>query len=82
MSLTYDPALVDDALTCHRCGYDLREHVKAAVCPECAADVAASKQVHALPLRPDWADSDPAWRRRIVAGLWVLLLFAVAAVTV
>lgn len=27
----------------------------------------------AIPIRPAWADSDPRWRRRVLAGIWVLV---------
>src|SRR6476620_10726253 len=61
-------------LPCHRCGYDLRAHPRDGKCPECGASVAESSRLAALPLRPAWRDSDPRWRRRMLAGAWVLVL--------
>ena len=58
---------------CHRCGYDLRATPADAACPECNEPVAASRAAADVPLRPAWRDSDPAWRRRILAGLVALL---------
>lgn len=61
-------------LTCHLCGYDLRAHPPEGQCPECGASVAEARRLAAVPLRPPWRDSDPRWRRRVVAGAWVLVL--------
>lgn len=61
-------------LTCHLCGYDLRAHPPDGQCPECGASVAEARRLAAVPLRPPWRDSDPRWRRRVVAGAWVLVL--------
>jgi hypothetical protein len=61
-------------LSCHRCGYDLRAHALEGKCPECGEPVAASRQLAALPRRPAWRDSDPRWRRRMLAGMWILVL--------
>ncbi len=61
-------------LSCHRCGYDLRAHPPDGKCPECGTSVAESRQVAANPLRPAWRNSDPRWRRRMLAGAWVLVL--------
>ena len=61
-------------LPCHRCGYDLRAHPADGECPECRASVAESRRVAAVPRRPAWRDSDPRWRRRILAGVWILAL--------
>jgi hypothetical protein len=61
-------------LPCHRCGYDLRAHALDGKCPECEASVAESRRLAAIPLRPAWRDSDPRWRRRMLAGAWVLVL--------
>lgn len=61
-------------LHCAKCGYDLRSQPADGVCPECATPVDESARIAALPLRPSWAESDPRWRRRVLAGLWVLLL--------
>lgn len=61
-------------LPCHICGYDLRAHPKDGKCPECETSVAESRRLAAIPRRPAWRDTDPRWRRRILAGTWVLLL--------
>jgi hypothetical protein len=61
-------------LPCHRCGYDLRAHPQDGQCPECGASVAESRRLAAIPIRPAWRDSDPRWRRRMLAGTWVLVL--------
>jgi hypothetical protein len=61
-------------LPCYRCGYDLRAHPHDGICPECGGSVAESRQWAAIPRRPAWKNSDPRWRRRILAGLWVLVL--------
>jgi hypothetical protein len=61
-------------LRCHRCGYDLRAHPPEGRCPECGTPVAESRREAAIPLRPAWGESDPRWRRRVLAGVWVLLL--------
>src|SRR3954453_7318377 len=60
-------------LHCHVCGYDLRAHPQDGKCPECDASVAESRRLAAIPLRPAWRDSDPRWRRRVLAGAWVLV---------
>src|SRR3954470_4772505 len=59
---------------CHDCGYDLRAHPPDGICPECRASVAESRRLAAIPRRPAWRHSDPRWRRRVTAGLWVLVL--------
>lgn len=59
-------------LPCHRCGYNLRAHPKDAKCPECGEPVAESRRVALIPRRPAWRDSDPRWRRRMLAGVWIL----------
>jgi hypothetical protein len=61
-------------LECHVCGYDLRAHPPEGRCPECGEAVAESRRVGAIPRRPAWRESDPRWRRRMVAGAWVLVL--------
>jgi hypothetical protein len=61
-------------LPCHRCGYDLRATPPDGTCPECAASVTESRRMAAIPRRPAWRDSDPRWRRRVLAGAWVLVL--------
>src|SRR5690242_9723450 len=60
------------ALPCDRCGYDLRAHPQHGQCPECGLPVAESLKWAGIPRRPAWRDSDPRWRRRIIAGLWIL----------
>lgn len=60
-------------LGCHRCGYDLRAHARDANCPECGASVADSQREAKIPRRPAWQKSDPCWRRRMIAGVWVLV---------
>src|SRR3954451_20553140 len=59
---------------CHACGYDLRAHPPDGQCPECGASVAESRRLASIPRRPAWRDADPRWRRRIVAGAWLLVL--------
>jgi hypothetical protein len=61
-------------LPCHRCGYDLRAQPPDGICPECTASVAEARKAAAIPRRPAWRDSDPRWRRRILAGAWILVL--------
>src|SRR5215210_1813719 len=61
-------------LPCHVCGYDLRAHPPDGQCPECQASVTESRRVAAIPRRPAWRDSDPRWRRRVLAGAWLLVL--------
>jgi hypothetical protein len=72
MSAPTAPTSAD--LPCHGCGYDLRAHPPEGQCPECRASVAEARRVAAVPRRPAWRDSDPRWRRRILAGAWVLVL--------
>jgi len=67
-----DPTSED--LPCHRCGYDLRAHPQEGKCPECGASVAESRRWAAIPRRPAWRDSDRRWRRRMLAGAWLLVL--------
>jgi hypothetical protein len=64
-------------LPCHGCGFDLRAHPPDGKCPECGASVAEARRVAAIPRRPKWRDADPRWRRRMVAGLWILVLLPV-----
>jgi hypothetical protein len=66
-------AHISAELPCHRCGYDLRAHPSDGKCPECGASVAEAIRVAAVPRRPAWRDSDPRWRRRLLAGVWVLV---------
>src|SRR3982751_830079 len=61
-------------LPCHSCGYDLRAHPQDGQCPECGASVAESRRLAAIPRRPAWRDADPRWRRRMIAGAWILVL--------
>ncbi len=63
---------MDVPLPCHACGYDLRAQPEGGRCPECGASVAESRRLGAIPRRPAWRDSDPRWRRRMLAGAWVL----------
>ncbi|GEM_PF-6012292 len=67
-------------LLCHLCGYDLRAHPPDGKCPECGSSVAESRRVAAIPRRPAWRDSDPRWRRHMLAGTWVLLLLPLLGV--
>ena len=67
------------AIPCATCGYDLRAQPPDGVCPECGGSVAEAIRLAALPLRPAWADSDPRWRRRVLAGAWVLALLPIPA---
>lgn len=70
----YPAEMSADLLPCHVCGYDLRAHPHDGKCPECGASVAESRRLDAIPRRPAWRDSDPRWRRRMLAGAWVLAL--------
>ena len=72
--MTANPDAMSAEVPCHRCGYDVRAHPEGAICPECGASVAESRRAAAVPLRPHWRDSDPRWRRRILAGAWLLVL--------
>lgn len=76
MSLAVDSKI---ELPCHKCGYDLRAHPADGNCPECNASVAESKRIAAIPRRPRWQDSDPRWRRRMLAGVWLLVLLPLMA---
>ncbi len=66
--------MIDDAATadlpCHCCGYDLRAHPPDGTCPECGASVAEARRMAAIPRERPWRD----WRRRMLIGVWVLLL--------
>jgi hypothetical protein len=72
MTADTDEMIAD--LSCAACGYDLRAQPGDGKCPECSASVAESRRLATLPRRPAWRDSDPRWRRRMVAGVWVLVL--------
>ena len=64
-----------EPLICHICRYDLRAHPRDGKCPECGTSVEESRQLAAIPYRPNWRDSDPRWRRRrLLAGMWLLVL--------
>lgn len=85
MTLYAPENLAPETLTevpCHQCGYDVRAHAADGVCPECAASVAESRQVAAIPVRPKWAESDPRWRRRMLAGVWLLVMVPLVDVIV
>jgi hypothetical protein len=62
------------AVPCHACGYDVRAQPADGICPECCALVSESRRLALIPRRPAWRDSDPRWRRRMLAGVWVLVL--------
>jgi len=66
--------IVPTELLCYRCGYDLRAHPSDGICPECGGSVGESRRWAAIPRRPAWKDSDPRWRRRMLAGIWALVL--------
>src|SRR5262245_4678688 len=72
--MTAQTAEISAELPCHGCGYDLRAHPPDGKCPECGASVAEARRLAAIPRRPAWRDSDPRWRRRMLAGAWVLAL--------
>jgi len=72
--MTTHAAEPPDPLSCHRCGYDLRAQPPEGRCPECGTSVAESKELSIWPHRPAWRESDPRWRRRMLAGLWILVL--------
>jgi len=74
VATTAPPAAMAEDLPCHVCGYDLRAQPPDGICPECAAPVAEARRAAAIPRRPAWRDSDPRWRRRILAGAWLLAL--------
>ncbi len=62
------------ALPCARCGYDLRVQPRDGICPECATPVEQAIELAAIPIRPAWRNSDPRWRRRMIAGAWFIAL--------
>src|SRR5882724_9800787 len=72
--MTAHAAEISAELPCHRCGYDLRAHPPDGKCPECGASVAEARKEALIPRRPVWAKSDARWRRRMLAGLWLLVL--------
>lgn len=72
--LTSSPIDLSTAVACSRCGYDVRAQPVDGTCPECESPVAESRRLSVIPRRPAWRDSDPRWRRRMLAGVWVLVL--------
>src|SRR5687768_13503858 len=74
LAMTADAREMSFDMPCHLCGYDLRAHPRDGKCPECGASVAESRRLAAIPRRPAWRDSDPRWRRRMLAGTWILVL--------
>lgn len=75
-----NPDPTPTAVQCDACGYDLRAQAADGNCPECGASVAESRRLANIPRRPAWRDSDPRWRRRMIAGAWVLVLVPLMAV--
>jgi hypothetical protein len=65
---------ISTELLCHECGYDVRAQPTDGKCPECGASVLESRRLSSIPRRPAWRDSDLRWRRRMLAGVWVLTL--------
>ena len=76
----HDTGEMSVGLPCHVCDYDVRAQPRDGQCPECGAPVAESRRVAAVPLRPAWRDSDPRWRRRVLAGIWILALLPLMGV--
>ncbi len=72
-----DVAEISVELPCHGCGYDLRVHPADGMCPECGASVAEARRWAAIPRRPVRRESDPQWRRRMLAGVWVIAMLPV-----
>lgn len=72
--MTAQTAETTAELFCDHCGYDLRAHPPDGKCPECGTSVAESRRLAANPRRPAWQKSDPRWRRRILIGVWLLVL--------
>src|SRR5438094_500938 len=62
----------DVAVTCLRCGYDLRTTDGGGVCPECGLAVSASTGP-----RERLRDCPPGWVRRVAIGAGVLAVAAV-----
>lgn len=78
--MTTPAAETSPKVLCHLCGYDLRAHPYDGKCPECGESVAESRRLARIPRRPLWRDSDPSWRRRILAGTWVLTFLPLLSV--
>ena len=72
LAMTAHTTPTSDDLPCHGCGYDLRAHPQDGKCPECGASVAEARR--SAKVRPAWRESDPRWRRRVLAGVWLLAL--------
>jgi hypothetical protein len=72
--MTAQTAEIPAEFFCDRCGYDLRAHPEDGKCPECGMLVVESQRLAAYPRRPAWRNSDPRWRRRMLVGIWLLVL--------
>ena len=68
------PSVSPSELPCAKCGYDLRAQPRDGICPECETPVEKAIELAAIPQRPAWRDSDPRWRRRMIAGAWIMVL--------
>jgi hypothetical protein len=53
---------------CIHCGYNLRGLLSTGICPECGQAIAASLQGDLLRF------AEPAWLKRVVFGVWLMLL--------
>lgn len=75
--MTVTTSSLQHEVRCHKCGYDVRAQPEDGRCPECNAAVAESRRLAALSRRPVWRDCDPRWRRRLLTGVWLLVLLPV-----